>query len=154
MIDYQAIYHVGVLTESLEAAMADLGAQLGLTWCTVQEREMPVRMPDGERTVRIRFTYSAEGPQHVELLEAEPGSYWDGTGRAGLHHVGIWSDDLTADTDGLVAAGWTLEISGVAPSGGYGTFTYVRAPTGQLVELVDSRARTRFEGWWAGGDLA
>lgn len=153
-MDYQGIYHVGLLTEGLEAAMADLGSQLDLTWCSVQERSMPVRTAEGITTTSIRFTYSAEGPQHVELLEAEPGSYWDGTGRPGLHHVGIWVDDLAGETDRMIAAGGTLEAAGVAPDGeGYGTFTYVRAATGQLIELVDVRARPRFEAWWAGGSL-
>ena len=54
----------------------------------------------------------------------------------------------------MLAAGATLEAAGVGPDGeGYGTFSYVRAPTGQLIELVDARAKARFEAWWAGGSL-
>ncbi|MGI9642247.1 MAG: VOC family protein [Acidimicrobiia bacterium] len=154
MIDYQRIYHVGVLTTGLEPAMEELGHQLSLTWCEVQDRKLVVNTASsGESVVSVKFTYSVEGPQHVELLEAEPGSYWDGTGRPGLHHVGVWVDDLSAETNALIDAGWQLEVSGVGPDGGYGTFTYLRANTGQLVELVDAQAKPRFEAWWAGGSL-
>lgn len=153
MIDYQRIYHVGVLTTGLEPAMAELGDELSLTWCQIQERDIRVRTPEGESVVPMRFTYSAEGPQHVELLEAEPGSYWDGTGRPGLHHVGVWVEDLTAETNRLRDAGWDFEVSGIGPDGGYGTFSYLRAKSGQLVELVDEAAKPRFEAWWAGGSL-
>ncbi|MGI9621808.1 MAG: VOC family protein [Acidimicrobiales bacterium] len=153
MIDYQNIYHVGVLTTGLEPAMEELGNQLSFTWCEVQDRDLVVRTATGESTVSVRFTYSVEGPQHVELLEAEVGSYWDGTDRPGLHHIGLWVDDLTAETNRLLDAGWSFEVSGVGPDGGYGTFSYLRAQTGQLVELVDASAKPRFEAWWAGGSL-
>ena len=153
MIDYQGIYHVGVLTPDLDKAMNELGTAHGVEWCTVQDRVMAVRTPDGDHEWAIRFTYSTEGPQHIELLEAEAGSYWDATGRAGLHHVGLWIDDLAAGMDHLTAQGWATEASGIGPSGELMTFAYLRPPSGLLVELVDVRARPRFEQWWAGGDL-
>ena len=53
------------------------------------------------------FTYSAEGPQHIELLEGEPGSIWDGRVTPGLHHIGVWSDDVAGETSRLVKEGWT-----------------------------------------------
>ena len=71
-------------------------------------RDQAVWLPDvGATTVPLRFTYSSAGPQHVELLQGEPGSVWDGTEQPGLHHVGLWSDDVAAETAALVDAGWT-----------------------------------------------
>lgn len=150
--DYQGIYHVGLLVEHIESAMDDLGAGLGVTWTGIEDRQMPVHYKGEDLTVGLRFCYSVEGPQHIELLTGEPGSYWDPAGRAGLHHTGIWTDDVTSSTDALVAAGGTLEISRGRRDGaaGYGTFTYVRTATGMLVELVDSAAKPRFDLWWAG----
>lgn len=38
--DYQrALYHVGVRVPDLEAAMAELGSGLGVTWAQVVERD-------------------------------------------------------------------------------------------------------------------
>jgi catechol 2,3-dioxygenase-like lactoylglutathione lyase family enzyme len=150
---YQAgLFHIGVRVPDLEAAMAEIGPGLGITWAAVVERDQSLWTPqDGTRTVRLRFTYSGEGPQHVELLQGPPGSPWYGRDFPGIHHVGIWADDVAAHTERLVAQGWTLELAGKAPEEGYGAMTYVRAPSGLLVEPVDAAARPRMERWWAGG---
>lgn len=154
MIDYQAIFHTGVRVPDLDQAMAELGGGLGVRWCEVQERDQPVWTPgEGPGTLRLRFTYSAEGPQHVELLEGPAGSIWDGRTSPGVHHVGLWVDDVAGQTERLLADGWSLLLSARDPGQGYGTFTYVQPPTGMLVELVASAARPLFERWFAGGQL-
>ncbi len=154
MIDFQRMYHQGIRVPNLEAAMAELGGQLGVTWCSVQEREQTVWLPD-EGTVKIplKFTYSAQGPQHLELLEGAPGSIWDGRSHPGLHHVGLWSDDVAGETKFLVDAGWKLLMAQAEPAKGFGAFTYVQPPSGLIVELVWSAIKPMFEGWFAGGSL-
>jgi catechol 2,3-dioxygenase-like lactoylglutathione lyase family enzyme len=153
--DYQAaLYHVGMRVPNLESAMAELGDGLGLTWAEVVEREQPIWTPTGGAgVVSLRFTYSCEGPQHVELLQGAAGSIWDGDDRAGIHHLGIWVDDVAAETDRRLAAGWTLEMAQKSPEQGYGSMTYVRSPSGFLLEPVTVAARPRFERWWAGASL-
>jgi hypothetical protein len=154
MLDYQGIYHTGVRVAHLETAMDELGAGLGVSWCRIQEREQPVWLPGaGATTIPLRFTYSAEGPQHIELLEGAPGSIWDGREQPGVHHVGVWSDDVAGDTARLLGLGWRLLVAGKAPEEGYGGFTYVLPPSGMLVELVSSAAQPMFARWFAGGDL-
>ena len=101
--------------------------------------------------IPLRFTYSCEGPQHVELLQGAPGSLWDGDDRPGVHHMGVWVNDVAAETERLIEAGWTLEMAGRAPDEGYGPMTYVRSPGGFLLEPVSVAVRPRFERWWAGG---
>jgi Glyoxalase/Bleomycin resistance protein/Dioxygenase superfamily len=155
MLDYQRHFHIGIRVPSLEGAMAELGAALGITWCSVQQREQQVWLPEqGLATLRLRFTYSAEGPQHVELLEGSPGSLWDGNDRTGIHHQGVWVDDVAAETRRLMEAGWTLELAQAAPDDGFGHFSYVRSPDGVLIEPVSAAVAPMFERWWAGGDLA
>lgn len=135
--------------------MAELGPALGITWCEPQARDQAVWLPDeGAATLPLRFTYSAEGPQHVELLQGPPGSIWDGRSEPGLHHVGVWSDDVAGETEQLLTAGWTLRLAQQRPEDGYGAFTYVQPPSGLLVELVWSGIRPMFERWFAGGSLA
>ena len=155
MIDYSRAYHHGVRVPNLDAAMEEVGAALGLTWCEPQEREQAVWLPDqGQTTVPLRFTYSMQGPQHVELLEGAPGSIWDGREAPGVHHIGVWSDDVGGESAELVARGWTLRLAQRPPEEGCGGFTYVQPPSGLIVELVSSAIRPMFERWFAGGPLA
>lgn len=154
-IDYGRCYHQGVRVPDLDAAMAELGPALGVSWCTPQEREQSVWLPGtGSVSIPLRFTYSAGEAQHIELLEGAPGSIWDGRERPGIHHVGLWSDDVRGETEQLLAAGWTLQMAQQAPEEGYGVFTYVQPPSGMLVELVWSAVEPMFRRWFAGGDLA
>ena len=152
--DFGDVFHVGVRVRDLDAAMDDIGTGLGLTWSAPVEREQPVWTPTGgETTARLRFTYSAEGPQHVELLQGAPGSVWEAGDQPGVHHAGVWVDDVAAVTESLVAKGWVLEAAQRPPDDGYGSFTYVRSPTGFLLEPVSSTRRDMFERWWAGAPL-
>ena len=101
----------------------------------------------------LRFTYSSQGPQHIELLQGGRGSIWDGAEHPGVHHIGVWSDDVAGDTRALVEQGWIVRLAQADPEQGYGAFTYVQPPSGLLVELVSSAVRPRFERWFAGGSL-
>ena len=155
-VDYSRCYHQGVRVPDLDAAMDELGAALSITWCAQQEREQAVWLPDvGSTTIPLRFTYSAEGPHHVELLQGAPASVWDGSEQPGLHHVGLWSEDVAGETERLVSAGWALRLAQRDPGEGYGVFTYVQPPSSTLlVELVSTVVRPMFERWFAGGPLA
>ncbi len=155
MFDYGQAYHHGVRVPDLDAAMDEIGASLGLTWCEPQEREQQVWLPDvGPTSIPLRFTYSTQGPQHLELLQGAPGTIWDGRDEPGVHHIGVWCDDVAADTRRLIDRGWTLRLGQRGPADGYGAFTYVQPPSGLIVELVWSALRPMFERWFAGGLLA
>ena len=154
MFNYQDIYHVGVRVKNIEAAMEEMGKGLQLTWCEVQVREQNAWLPGkGQTTIPLKFTYSCEGPQHVELLQGAPGTIWDGSDAPGVHHMGIWVDDVKETTERLMKEGWSLEIAQVSPEEGYGAFSYVRSPSGFLLEPVTRAALPAFERWWAGGSL-
>jgi len=155
MFDYGQAYHHGVRVPDLDAAMDELGASLGVTWCAPQDRVQQVWLPDvGTTSIPLRFTYSAEGPQHLELLEGAPGTIWDGREEPGVHHIGVWCDDVAAATEQLIERGWTVRLAQQCPQDGYGAFTYVQPPSGLIVELVWSAIRPMFERWFAGGPLA
>jgi lactoylglutathione lyase len=153
MIDYQDVFHVGVRVPDLELAMDELGTSLGVTWSETRENAtQSLWTPtDGLQEIHLRYTYSAEGPQHIELLQGTPGSFWDGHDQSGAHHMGVWVDDVDGQTDRLIAAGWTLVGAQHDPDGetGYGMFTYLQPPSGLIVELVNRAALSFFEQWWA-----
>ena len=152
MIDYQDTFHLGIRVPDLDSAMDELGSTMGVTWseCRVN-REQPLWTPDdGLQLIHLKYTYSAGGPQRIELLEGTPGTFWDGNDRSGAHHVGVWVDDVVAETDALVAQGWALLGAHCDPAdeNGYGVFTYLQPPSGLIVELVDRVALPAFEQWW------
>lgn len=153
-VDFTRAYHIGVRVPDIQIAMSEMGADLGITWCSLQEREQDVWTPStGAIKVPLRFTYSAEGPQHLELLEGASGSIWDGRINPGIHHTGVWVDDVAGETRALLAKGWTLAAAGRAPEDGFGAFTYVVPPSGLIVELVWSAIEPMFQRWFAGGSL-
>ncbi len=143
-IDYRRIFQVCILVPDMEEAMRGMGEPAGLTWATPWTYEdLKYWTPNGViATPRIRVTYSHQGPQHVEMIEPAPGGFFDLAGRRGLHHVGIWSDDVGGETAALVAAGWRVEAAAVAPGEGYGRVSFVRPPGGgTLLEIVSTQIR-------------
>ncbi len=152
MIDYQDQFHIGIRVADIDAAMDELGAGLNVTWAEARDvAEQALWTPEaGLQHHHLRFTYSAEGPQHLELLQGPAGSFWDGNDAPGAHHIGIWVDDVAAETATLVDAGWTLLGAQRDPGDGdgYGVFSYLEPPTGLIVELVDRKVEASFEQWW------
>lgn len=158
VIDFSRAYHVGVRVPDIDRAMHEMGSTLGVRWCSLQEREQTVWLPDqGSVNIPLRFTYSSAtapaSPMHLELLEGAPGSIWDGRVAPGAHHLGVWSDDVRGDTQALVDAGWTLLMAQAPPENGFGAFTYVQPPSGLIVELVWSAIAPMFQRWFDGGPL-
>ncbi len=154
MLDHSRFFHVGIRVTDIEAAMADIGKHAGVTWASVQDRPMSVWVPGiGQTTLQLALTYSVEGPVHLELLQGPTGSIWDGNDVPGAHHFGYWSDDVGADTEAMLADGYTLELAATSPDEGFGRFSYARSPSGYLVEPVAIASKPRFERWWAGGSL-
>ncbi len=115
MIDYQRLYHTGIRVPDLDAAMAEMGETLKITWATVQHNPgQTVWTPDaGLQAVDLQFVYSCEGPQHIELLQGQMGTIWDAADHPGVHHVGVWVDDVSAETQRCLADGWRLAAAGL-----------------------------------------
>lgn len=155
MIDFARQYHVGVRVGDIDAAMDEMGSTLGLSWASVQfNPAQTIWTPDaGLQTVPLSYVYSTEGPVHVELLEGPDGTVWHAGDAPGAHHVGVWVDDVAAETKACLDNGWALAAAGASPEDGYGVFTYVVPPSGLIVELVWSAVIGRFEQWWAGGTM-
>jgi catechol 2,3-dioxygenase-like lactoylglutathione lyase family enzyme len=146
-------FHVGVAVTDLESAMAELTDGLGLEWHSIQERSMHLRTATGVVSAQLRFTYSKQTP-HIELLHGDPGSIW-GPEHRGIHHIGVWTDDLTRDSARLAAKGYPIEVTLASrstedPQG----FTYQRGDLGLRVELVPTSSRPAFDNWFGGGEFA
>ena len=104
MIDYQTLFHVGVRVPDLDAAMDELGDEprrhVG------GGRENPAQTlwtPEhGLQEIHLKYTYSAEGPQHIELLEGPTGIVLGrDTDRPAPITSGCGPTTSTAETDRL-----------------------------------------------------
>ncbi len=153
--DYSAeMFHVGHLVADMSTAMDELGGGLGLRWTPIVTREdQPVWTPEhGLRHVPLKFCYSMEGPQRIELIEGVEGTPWFYGDTENLHHAGVWAD-VPALTEDLISRGWTLVCSQKAPEDGYGSFSYVRSPSGFLLEPVAQANKERMYRWFETGIL-
>ncbi|HWE70351.1 MAG TPA: VOC family protein [Acidimicrobiales bacterium] len=127
-------HHIALAVPQLEAGMAEVGGALGLTWRPVQQTDTTVRDADGVvHPAPVRVTYSAGAAPAVEVFEAIPGTPLDVPVGSPFHHVGVWVDDLAAESARLEAAGWSY-FAGT----GVGRQALYRGPSGLVLELCDA----------------
>ncbi len=117
--------------------------------------DLPLWTPErGLETIDLLATYSMEGPQHLELVQALDSGFYQLPSEPGPHHEGVWVDDLPASIEQLQSRGWTIAAAGGPPDEAYGLFAYLQHPQSRLLlELVSTQLRPAFEDWWAGGSL-
>ncbi len=155
MIDFKEIFHIGIRVPNIQAAMAEMGESLNLTWAELVENpSQGLWTPEvGQQSIPLKFVYSCEGDQHLELLEGPSGSFWDGNENPGVHHFGVWVDDVKAETERLLGFGWELLGAAKSPEEGFGNMSYLAPPNGTILELVASVNKPRFERWWSGSSF-
>jgi lactoylglutathione lyase len=156
-LDWGEVFHMGIRVADLEAAQQELTKTIGVHWTKPAQIPMKAWGPEtGYQEYDLTISFTVEGPVHIELLYGSPGSYYDvRSGGAGLHHIGVWVDDVNKVSRRLVSQGYTVELAGDAPEKGYGAFTYIRSPGGVLFEPESGLhgSKERFERWYAGGSL-
>ena len=147
MIDFKEIFHIGIRVPNIEAAMEEMGESLNVTWAELVENpSQGLWTPDdGQQNISLKFVYSCEGDQHLELLEGQSGSFWDGNENPGVHHFGVWVDDVKAETERLLGLDWELLGAAKSPAEGFGNMTYLAPSNGTILELVASINKPRFE---------
>ncbi len=91
------LYHTGYLVEDVDEAVERLG-RIGITrWTPPKPHQLPIMVGDERQTARFRYSYSADGPHHIELIQPVGSTdYLVATGPMTFHHLGFWVDDLAA----------------------------------------------------------
>jgi hypothetical protein len=140
------LYHVGIVVPDVEAAMAHFTDLLGITWGPVVETEAyPVREGDGtERIVPNTLCYSTE-PPYLELVQEVRGTVWECNEHSNLHHIGVWTDALPADSATYTELRCPLQLCGRDDDGALVQFAYHRDPLGVRIELVDLAMKPMME---------
>lgn len=129
-------YHMTMVVDDVPAAMADLSRLFGLQWAALQGGGL--------------FTYSLQGPPYLELLKRRDGTIFD---TAGLHHMGLWVDDLNAEAARLEAEGCEPELVNRDEAGNVQPGCFFRTRDGMRVELVQiGTSGPRLLRMLAGGD--
>ncbi|HEX3332883.1 MAG TPA: VOC family protein [Acidimicrobiales bacterium] len=140
-------FHVGVVVDDLDAALARLSDLFGYRWSGAFEGRIPVWLPGGDREVDLRFVYSRTTPR-IEVIQSVEGTVWVPSAGSGVHHLGYWSDDVEGDAARLAHAGAVMEAAGRTP-GGAAQWSYHRAPDGPRIELVDRALQPFLEKFWS-----
>jgi hypothetical protein len=128
-------FHTGMVVDDLEVTLAELTELFDLQWGAEVALPIPERFPDGLQEVDIRFRYSCSEPR-LEVIQAVPGTMWTPVEPSGLHHVGCWSGDMTADAANLLARGYEVEAEGLDDSGAV-AWAYFSGAARPRIELID-----------------
>lgn len=156
-LEWGEIFHIGINVDDIPSAQAELTKSMNLNWTpTLSFEQKPWVVGQGYQDLPLQMSHSVEGPIHLELLHGPPGSIWDtALNGGGLHHIGVWVEDVKSVNETLVEAGWRVEMAGASPQEGYGHFTYIRSPAGLRFEPESCMGggKERFASWWAGGSL-
>jgi hypothetical protein len=136
------LYHVGVVVPDVRAAMEQYTAALGFSWSAIGDTTLDVVVDGRPRQARIAATYSQEGPPYLELVEERSGGVWAAEA-LGLHHVGLWTEDLAGSIRTLEAAGFPGRVRHDPQVPGEALFSYHSAGPGLWWELVSTAFRPR-----------
>jgi catechol 2,3-dioxygenase-like lactoylglutathione lyase family enzyme len=144
-------FHAGYVVPDLDEAIATMTAVLGVPFTAPMDvPAMQLHTPDGVREVCFRMSYSTR-PAHVELIATQPGTLWDFDDHQRGHHIGIWADDVAAESRRLEALG--LPAVWWADDGNGGrTFGYHQTPYGFYLELVSTAAQAFYPDWFRSAD--
>jgi lactoylglutathione lyase len=151
MIDPSNFYHTGYAVKDLAVAQEWFENSLGLEFAPIHYYD-PLRLwvpGKGWTEERIRVTYSRKGPHHIELLQGEPGGFYDPAVMRNTSHMGAWVEDVGVEVRRLLSMGWELLAAKGTPEEGYGEVTYLIDPmSNMVVELLSVLMKPRIFAWF------
>lgn len=139
-LDPADLWHTGIIVDDLDAAKAELGESLGLTWLD-GGAAVRVLTDDGATTVTTAYALSKQGPHHIELGQSIPGTLWTASAPGQAHHVGYWVDDVAATSDELSRRGANRLASIAMGDDAPPMCAYHRTPSGLIVEIVTRKMK-------------
>jgi hypothetical protein len=146
-IPLDTLYHVAFAVPDLEAAMAQTGDSLGLTWASVREAGMALRGPDGREAVNgLRAVYSRQGPTYWELVWGPPGSRFAVGAGPRFDHAGIFVEHVGQEVERLERTGWTTTHRAVTADSRTGV-AYLSNALGIHLELLPLASKETIQNW-------
>lgn len=145
-------FHTGIIVEDFEGTLAYLSELYGYEWCDEIRIPTQVELPSGGTTIDLAFVYSKTVPR-LEVIRSRPGTLWSEASGSGIHHLGFWSDDVSADSERMIDLGLELEASGRRPDG-EPYWAYHKGRSGPRIELVSRDLQPALEHYWSTGRLS
>lgn len=144
------LYHSGFIVADLDEVVASLQEAGVRRWTAPKQlRGVTARLGEREVDARFRYSYSCDGPHHLELIEPEDDALFTAGPTMTFHHFGFWSQDLERDVQAAAAAGMPMEVEFIEDATGRRKVTYHRNEAGLMVELVPESSRPTWEERWA-----
>ncbi len=101
------IWHVAFCVDDLDEAMDQFGNALQVNWNPVKHYVGENMHADGTRfTLDTRLVFSADGPVALELFEKVPGTPNEPADGTVFHHLGYWTDTISAEQERLRECSW------------------------------------------------
>lgn len=121
---------IAVLVPNLEAAMDAYIANLGVTFGVFEANERTSTFSGSSKQFRIAIAVGLVGLLSIELIQPVSGvtlysKHLESRG-SGIHHMGIYVDNLTKARNSLSRRGYQLILEGRIH--GLGKFAYFEAP--------------------------
>jgi hypothetical protein len=142
----EGLFHVGVVSDDVDATREQLTAALGYEWGPTVGGPTVVALPAGEKALDFVCSYSITQPR-IEVVGTIPGTFWEPVA-SGVHHMGYWSDDVAADTAALERLGYVVEATRTSADG-EPFFAFLRRDNGIRMELVVRAAEPAMQPCWA-----
>ena len=139
--DLGQLHHVGIVVEEIDEAATIMRSLYDIDITVFDESDYSCFI-DGVEHRTVQRLGLSDGPPHVELLRAVPGSaVWRAVG--GVHHLGFVVDDLAAASSQLEQRGAKLWMAGARDGHQPVGCVYHRDSLGQVIELLDRAAAQR-----------
>ncbi len=141
MVNYDDLFHVGIIVPNIQKGMQELSSRFGVTWPRKPSTSQTlIRTKEGTSPITISGVYSTEGPPWFEVFEAVPGSLWAAQS-SNIHHMGFFVDNLDDEIERLVAEGNELEMEAVDENGNRISGCYLSTELNIRLEIVDASLR-------------
>lgn len=89
-------FHIGILVPDLEEAQDKFIRLFGISFTAMASAEYEIIRPESNTRISrsSRMCYSAEGPPHYELMQADSSDFFGSPETMRIHHVGLWTSDV------------------------------------------------------------